>query len=148
MQTRVIVTLTLLIPALAIAQSRGDWNAVRQIDRGTLITIQAQDKIRCEFVDATNDKLFCDQERPFRSTDRRTIDRNDIREVRLELTEQNNAFVNGCIGGAAGLLAGALTQSRERPGAVDPILVVAGATVGGVGFHRVHLLHGRVVYRR
>ena len=117
--------------------------------RQGLITVKAQNKIRCEFVDSTDDKLFCDEERPLRPTDRLAIDRSDVHEVRLELTEENNAMVNACIGGAIGIAAGAISNAVHRDSTpFDPIIGIPGAVIGGVGFRRAHFVHGRVIYKR
>jgi len=143
--------LLFFIPVLAcpaMAKSKGDWSDVRQIDLDQMISVRTRERLRCEFFYATDDKLVCNQVHAFAPTERLEIYRKDIREVRLELTEPTNMQVNGWIGAGAGLLVGVATQSRDRPGALDPIMVAVGACVGAVGLHSVHIVHRGVVYRR
>ena len=69
--------------AVAQANTKGSWDAVRRLDRGTSISLKAKRDVKCDFVDATEDKLFCDQIKWLRASDRLVFDRGDIREVRV-----------------------------------------------------------------
>ena len=145
MRIRFLVIVTAILAVPSFGQSKGDWNAVRRIDRGRLITVKVPNKVRCTFVDATDEKLFCDEADSFRWE----INRNNVREVRLELTDESNAMVNACIGGAAGIAVGAISNAvHPNEGVFEPITSLQGAVIGGIGFRRAHLVHGRIIYKR
>lgn len=145
MRLTVIFIVTAILALPSYGQSKGDWKTVRRIDRGRLITVKVPNKVHCTFVDANDDKLFCDEADSFRLE----INRTDIREVRLELTEEDNAFVNRCIGAAIGIGAGAISNAiRPNEGVFEPITGLQGALIVGILFRRAHFVHGRVIYKR
>ena len=41
--------------AVAQANTKGSWDAVRRLDRGTSISLKAKRDVKCDFVDATEE---------------------------------------------------------------------------------------------
>ena len=145
-----IIIITALLALPSFGQSKGDWNAVRRIDRGRLITLKAPAKLRCRFVDATDDKLFCDTAGPFYTRNSLAIDRNDVLEVRLELADGYNWAVNASIGTVTGVTAGAIANAANPRSGTDARfdLGLIGFLLGGASAHQCHIVHGRIIYRR
>ena len=141
----------------AAAQSKGDWNAVRRIDRESLITVKAtkivghrNSKVRCEFVDTTEDKLFCDEDR-LDATDRLAIDRNAVREVRLEFSRTAKGQIGMAAGAGIGAAAGALfhsSQSGYTRGGDAINFAVMGGAAGWLIARNAPIFHRGVIYKR
>ncbi len=149
-----LITCTLAVCFLgecAAAQSAG-WPAVQKIAPGTPISVKTHLRILCVFVEATADTLVCDVHRggvirTGRSTF--TFNRNEVREVRLEHSDERNAAVGAVIGGSAGAALGASkTNGTLTRGGAALLLGGIGAIIGG-GFGRdFPIFHGEVVYRK
>ena len=143
----------LVTSAVAQGNSKGGWDAVRRLDRGTSISLKAKRDVKCEFVDATEVKLFCDQIKWLRASDRLVFDRVDIRQVRVreDLPDDSNPTANAAIGAALGVGLGAIANAAHPESGTDGrfLFGVMGAVIGGAGFGKVHIVHvNRTIYRR
>src|SRR5882762_4356309 len=98
LRTRFIsVTLVLLSLSASDSQAQtGDWRAVQNLQAGTLISVKAKHRVKCQFLRATDDAVSCEVIRSgllgtiSQATDL-TFDRQSVREVRLEHTDGSNA---------------------------------------------------------
>ena len=103
----IIISLTiLLLSSLAPAQT-GDWQAVKNLQPGTKISVQSGTRfhILCTFEYATDEQLLC--ERVLRGPrgpvipPERTYARAKIREVRFEHSDGTNMATGALIGGTS-----------------------------------------------
>jgi hypothetical protein len=147
---------SLLFVVLIFASSgraqTGDWQAVENLRPGTRISVKARHRIRCIFQRASQDELACERpDRLYRTLSSEIVfDRQSVREVRLERSDEANGAVGAAIGAGAGAgaAAGASngngTSTREG-GAV--LLGGIGAIAGWFIGAQFHVLHGKCIYR-
>jgi hypothetical protein len=142
--------LAVLMYGPGVQAHTGDWQAVEKLTPGTRISVRAQHRIRCVFQRATDDELAC--KRLYRSlalSSEIVFDRQSVREVRLERSDEANGAVGALIGAGAGAAVGASngkgTATREG-GAL--LLGSIGAIAGWFIGADFHILHGKSIYKR
>ncbi|HEX9112296.1 MAG TPA: hypothetical protein VF845_12520 [Terriglobales bacterium] len=148
----------LLLAASALAQT-GDWQAVKDLQPGTRISVRSDHLFihnTCFFLSATDDQLVC--ERAVHSRRRMLIpplppeaiyERSRVREVRLEHSEGANTMAGAGIGAGIGAALGASTNNGTLTRGGGALLLGGiGALVGGSFGSEFPVIHGKVVYRR
>lgn len=138
------------LPALAKTPV-GDWQVVQQdIPRGWQIIVVTSLTFPCIFDRATQDELFCKPARRNRDTSESAdieLRRERIREIRVERREGANMLAGAAGGGGLGAILGALLVGAAR----GPSAYAFGLGGGSIGAHSgrdLHILHGKVIYRR
>jgi hypothetical protein len=149
------VLATLFLAPVAFAQT-GSWQAVKQLDPGTKISVQlARHSLHstCYFQSATDDQLFC--ERVLRGVSRVLIppdaayERKYVNEVRLEHSDRSNAVIGTAIGGSIGATLGAAKGNGTLTrGGGALLLGTGGALVGSFVGRDFPIFHGKVIYRQ
>ena|SRR5882672_7478931 len=149
------VLATLFFAPMAFAQT-GNWQAVRQLDPGTKISVQFEHHSlhsTCYFQRATDDQLFC--ERVLRGVSQVLIppdavhERKNIREVRLEHSDSSNTATGVAIGGGIGATLGAANNNGTLTrGGGALLLGTVGALIGGSFGRDFPIFHGKVIYRK
>ncbi len=128
----------------------GDWQTVQQdIPRGWQITVVTSFTFPCVFQQANADELICEAFHPRWGSENNDIHvrRDRIREIRVEKREGANMFAGGVGGGAAGALLGAVVVSHAF-GPAALLFGMGGAAIGASNGRGLHILHGKVIYRR
>ena len=155
MQKRIAVVLVLLAAVTSsLAKGKapvGDWQAVQQdVPRGWGLEVVTSMTFPCVFDHATADELICRPiERGGRESDDAEIHvlRERIREIRVEKREGSNMLAGG--GAGAGL--GAILGAALVPGGAGRAAFMLGLGGGSIGARHgrdIHLLRGKVIYRR
>lgn len=143
-----VATAALVLLTSAVAQSKGDWDAVRRISRGTPIVVKAWRNAKCEFRDATDEQLFCDD--PLLG-DVLTFNRRDIRQIRLEFTGEIKGHIGAAVGAAIGAAIGAAAHN-DHSGYTRGGDAINAALAGGVGgwliARNAPIFHRGVIYKR
>ena len=143
------VAATLILLSTALAQSKGDWDAVRRIDRGTPIKVKAGRNVKCEFRDATDDQLFCD---PLFGHEL-VFNRIEIHQIRREFTRAKNGEIGAAVGAGIGAVAGAampvnnIEPGRSR-GINSIITALLGACAGWIIARNAPIFHDGIIYQR
>jgi hypothetical protein len=148
----------LLLTASALAQF-GDWQAVKDLQPGTRISVRADHffiRDTCFFLSATDDQLVC--ERAVHARRRMIIPpvppeavykSSRVREVRLERSEAANTMAGAGIGAGIGAALGASRNNGTLTRGGGALLLGGiGALVGGSFGRELLVIHGKVVYRR
>jgi hypothetical protein len=148
----------LLLASIAVAQT-GDWQAVKNLQPGTRISVRSgRPFIRntCFFLSATDDQLVC--ERAVHARRRMIIppippeavyERSKVREVRLEHSEATNTVAGAGIGAGIGAALGASANNGTLTrGGSTLLLGGIGALIGGSFGRDFPVIHGKVVYQR
>jgi uncharacterized protein YcfJ len=148
-----MLLMTLVLTTSALARSNvGDWQTVQQdIPRGWQITVETSFAFPCIFEQATNDELLCRQlghAQPKSEGVEIRVPRERIREIRVERREGANMLGGGLVGAALGSGFGAILAGAGSRGASAYLFGLLGAKVGAHSGARVHILHGKVIYRR
>lgn len=140
------ILLALASPMLA---QTGDWSLVEQIKPGARVSIQARHGTVCIFENATDEELFCRLESPryFNFPPEISYDRRDVREVRMEHSDDFHSAVGAGVGFAVGAAVGA-THTPSSRGTVTLIYGAFGALIGQHLGPSVALIHGPVIYHR
>lgn len=127
----------------------GDWQAVEQdIPTGWQIIVVTSMTFPCMFESANEQELVCKRLDRARAEDAHIrIHRERIHEIRVEKREGANMLAGGGAGAGLGSILGLLLVSRA-PGASAFAFGLGGASVGARHAGRVHILHGKVIYRR
>jgi hypothetical protein len=146
--------LVLLLNVSNARAQKGDWQAVKDLAPGTRISVKMSLRMICFIVRATEEEVVCASHLhgPVGtiSYDRR-YDRQRIREVRLELSEETGVAVGALVGAGAGAVVGAVAGGRggnvtRTGGAV--LAGAIGAILGGALGRDFPVVHGQVVYKR
>lgn len=148
----VLVVLAVVTSSLAKDKAPvGDWQTVQQdIPRGWGLEVVTSMTFPCTFQRATADELICT---PIRRNGRESDDaeihirRERVREIRVEKREGTNMLAGG--GASAGL--GALLGAALFPGGAGRAAFALGLGGGSIGARHgrdIHILRGKVVYRR
>jgi hypothetical protein len=129
----------------------GDWQAVQQdIPRGWQITVVTSFTFPCIFERADKDELVCRAvQRNARDSEGTEIHvhRDRIREIRVERRDGANMLAGAAGGSGLGAILGAILI----PGARGPsayLLGLGGASMGARSGRGLHIVHGKVIYRR
>jgi len=129
----------------------GDWLAVQQdIPRGWQISVATSFTFPCIFERAAKDELVCQPLRRGRrdsEPDEIHVRRERIREIRVERRDGANMLAGATGGGGLGAILGAVLVSGA-PGPSAYLLGLGGASMGARGGRGLHILHGKVIYRR
>ena len=152
-QLRIIASLLVFTLIFSSAQAQtGDWRAVKNIPRGSPISVKVRVRILCIFQSATDDELICTRTNPLPSPiglDDLRFDRREIREVRLEHSEATNATVGDAIGAGVGAAVGASSNDGTVTRGGGALLIGGiGGIIGGFFGRDFPILHGKIVYRR
>ena len=131
-------------------ESIGDWETVMQdIPSGWQITVVTSLTFPCIFKRATDQDLVCqlfDTERRNHESEVH-IRRERIREIRVEKREGANMLAGAVSLGVAGAGLGALATGNSKAAPAYALGLVGGALGASKG-RRLHILHGKVIYRR
>lgn len=129
----------------------GDWQTVQQdVLRGWGLEVVTSMTFPCTFQRATADELICTSiQRNGRESDDAEIHvrRDRIREIRVEKREGANMLA----GGGASASLGALLGAALFPGGTARAAFALGLCGGSIGARHgrdVHILRGKVIYRR
>jgi hypothetical protein len=147
----VLSTLAGLILVSAAQAQTGDWRAVKNLAPGTRISVKTRFHVLCDFLQATDAMLVCEPIRraSLLATGEIRVDRQRIREIRLEHSDDANAAAGAAIGAGVGAAVGA---SANRPsltrGGGALLFGGAGAIIGGSAGRDFPILHGKVIYKR
>jgi hypothetical protein len=128
----------------------GDWQTVQNdIPRGWQITVVTAFAFPCIFEQANDKELVCEQLHHRWGSENNDIHvlRDRIREIRVEKREGANMFAGAVGGGAAGALLGAVLVAHAM-GPAALLLGMGGAGMGADSGRGLHILHGKVIYRR
>lgn len=126
----------------------GDWQVVRDdIPRGWQITVVTSLSFPCIFERASADELICDPLHRKQEADEIHIRRERIREIRVERREGANMLAGTGGGGGLGAILGALLVGSAR-GPSAYLFSLGGGSLGARSGRDVHVLHGKVIYRR
>jgi hypothetical protein len=139
----------ILIGSVAQSQST-DWQSVKRIHPGTRISVKTRLRSICDFITATDETLVCEAAHPglipipqFR------LERNKVREVRLEHSDTTNNAVGAAVGGSVGAAGGAMAANKTLTRGGGALLVGdIGVLIGGSMGEIFPITHGAVVYRR
>lgn len=122
----------------------GDWQTVQQdVPRGWQIVVVTSMTFPCIFQSATDQELICESLERNSSKEVR-VRRERIHEIRVEKRNGANALAFGAAAGLAGAGIGALAAKANSA----YIFALAGSAMGARTGSHVHILRGKVVYRR
>jgi len=138
-----------LLASNAQAQA-GDWQALQHLRPGTRITVKTRHRARCFFTMATDDELVCKPPRLlWLGPAERRFDRQSVREVRLESSDEANGAVGAAIGAGAGAALGASNGNGTLTRGGGAFLIGSiGALCGWFFGSDFHILHGKIIYKR
>jgi len=128
----------------------GDWQTIKEdIPRGWQITVVTAFAFPCIFEQANDKELVCEQLHHRWGSENNDIHvlRDRIREIRVEKREGANMLAGAAGGGVAGALLGAVLVAHAM-GPAALVLGMAGASKGAHTGRGLHILHGKVIYRR
>ncbi len=135
---------------LPMEAQTNQWRDVEMLKPGTPISVVKRARQGCELVRVTDFELTCDREIG-EVTRRLVFVRDEVREVRLEMPEDNKmiagAIAGGVVGGLLGFLGGQQSRDPEARGYARVYGIPVGAFIGGAVGRHIHG-HGIVVYRR
>lgn len=140
----------LMYTSSAQAQT-GEWQAVQNLRPGTLLSIKASHRVKCIFQGATQNELTCQRfYREIRVPSAQIVlDRQSIREVRLERSDEANGTVAAMIGAGAGAAAGASTGNGTSSREGRSLLIGGIGAIAGWFFGRdFHILQGKIIYKK
>ena len=130
--------------------SDGDWEIVKSLPEGTPISVKAKLRHLCTFQLATDTTLSCRSKISGPTSFVLSFQRKEIRQVRLEHSDDTNALIGFATGGAIGFAMGA---SGHRVDASSRLFVgvIGGALFGFAGRfmnRALPITHKNVIYRR
>ena len=128
----------------------GDWQTVEQdIPHGWQITVVTALTFPCIFQQANDNELVCEQLHHRWGSENNDIHvrRDRIREIRVEKREGANMLAGAGGGAIAGALLGAVVVAHAM-GPAALLLGMGGAGMGANTGRGLHILHGKVIYRR
>jgi hypothetical protein len=150
-KSTIVLQMTSLLIATAFAKDPvGEWETVQHdIPRGWQITVVTAFAFPCIFQQANDKELVCEQLHHRWGSENNDIHvlRDRIREIRVEKREGANMLAGAAGGGIAGALLGAVVVSRAM-GPAALLLGMGGAGMGANTGRGLHILHGKVIYRR
>ncbi|SRR6266496_3137139 len=148
----VLTSITLAFTGICFAKAPvGDWQAVQfDIPQGWQITVVTSLTFPCIFERATQEELVCQPSQRSRvPSDSREIHvrKDRIREIRVERRDGANMIASGAGAGGLGAGLGAIVAEGSR-GSSAYALGLLGAGMGARTGRGLHILHGKVIYRR
>lgn len=152
----VVALMNLIATATCLAKDAiGDWEAVQQdIPSGWQVTVETSFAFPCIFEKASSDELVCHLLGPGQVWQNRDekgeirVRRDRIHEIRVERREGANMLAGGLVGTGVGAGFGSILAAVASRGASAYMFGVIGGTMGARASRRVHILHGKVIYRR
>jgi len=146
-----LVLMTSIVTTTSFAKAPvGDWQTVQQdVPRGWQITVVTAFTFPCIFMQANDTELICEplQHRWGSESNEIHLRRDRIREIRVERREGANMLAGAAGGGVAGALLGTVLVAGAR-GPAAFLLGMGGAGMGASTGRGLHVLHGKVIYRR
>jgi len=146
-----LLLMTFIVTASSFAKGPvGDWQTVQQdIPRGWQITVVTTFAFPCIFQQANDNELVCEQLHHRWGAENNDIHvrRDRIHEIRVERREGANMLAGAAGGGAAGALLGTVLVAHAM-GPAALLLGMGGAGMGASTGQGLHILHGKVIYRR
>ncbi len=140
-----------LFSGIAFARSSvGDWQSVQDIPAGWQITVVTEFTFPCIFAHATDEELICkvaQRNRVAVEPDEIRVRRDRIHEVRVERRDGANMLAGAGGAGSLGAILGAILVTGAR-GPSAYMFGLGGASMGARTGRDLHLLHGKVIYRR
>jgi hypothetical protein len=143
----------LSIFASPLRAQTGDWAAVEALADGAAISVQVEHRVTCTVRRVTDNELICDRGSGLMGYTEVVLDRQRIRQVRLERWKAAKIVAATAIGVGVGATL-AVTRSHDLEGSVLGGeffgllggVLAAGLFEGGVW----HLIppHGRIIYQR
>jgi hypothetical protein len=156
MRRRILFPILVLVIFISSAQAQiGGWQNVENLTAGTVIAVQTEYRptARCTFEHATERTLFCAlvHRARFLGPQEVILDRSEIRQIMLEVTNQRNMAKGILIGAGIGATIGAIPDPDHSGytrlgGAL--LLGAIGAAIGGVVGKNHSSNHYRVIYRQ
>lgn len=128
----------------------GDWQTIQDdIPRGWQITVVTAFTFPCIFEQANDKELVCEQLHHRWGSEKNDIHvlRDRIREIRVEKREGANMLAGAAGGSVAGAVLGAVLVAHAM-GPAALVLGMIGARKGATFGSNLHILHGKVIYRR
>ncbi len=154
LKTILLVSTLFLRASLASAQA-GDWQAVKDLQPGTKISVLygVPLHVLCVFDHATDEQLICERvfhgPRGASSSRERAYHRSTIREVRLEHSDAANIATGAAIGGGIGVAVGVgAGRNATQRGVGGLLLGGLGALFGGTFGRDFPIAQGKVIYRQ
>jgi hypothetical protein len=154
---KLAATLLLFLLAAKTQAQQGDWQVVKNLPPGAVISVRYEHfpiHIRCIFQNATDDRLDCARilhsPRVTPVGPELSYERNKIREVRLEHSDTSNTLFGAAIGAAVGGALGAARSGDTHAQArvVSGLIVGVGAAmIGGFLGREFPARQGKVIYR-
>jgi hypothetical protein len=144
-----------VLPASTASAQTGDWQAVKNLQPGTKISVQGGHSFHnlCIFEHATDEQLVCQHilrgPRGAFIPSERVYERKRLREVRVEHSDAANMATGAAIGGGIGAAIGASAGNGSLTrGGTALLLGTGGAIISGIFGRDFPVAHGKVVYRR
>ena len=128
----------------------GDWQDVQDIPSGWQVIVVTTFTFPCVFAHATDTELICSSVRHDEkdsSIQEIHVRRARIHEIRVEKREGANMMAGAAGGGGLGVIMGALLFAGAR-GTGAYAFGLGGASMGARSGRNVHILRGKVIYRR
>lgn len=127
----------------------GDWQAVQQdIPTGWQIIVVTSMSFPCVYESANDQELVCKRLDRANAHDAEIhIRRDRIHEIRVEKRQGANMVAGGAAGAGLGAVLGALLIPGAR-GTSAYALGLGGASIGARRGRDIHILRGKVIYRR
>jgi hypothetical protein len=145
-----LLSMFIVTTSLFAKEPVGDWQTVQEdIPRGWQITVVTTLAFPCIFQQANADELVCEQLHHRWGAENNDIHvrRDRIQEIRVEKREGANMFAGAVGGGAAGALLGSVLVAHAM-GPAALLLGMGGAGMGANTGRGLHILQGKVIYRR
>jgi hypothetical protein len=146
-----LLAASLLLASSALAQVRS-WQNVQALQPGTPIAVKSAQKIRCNFVAATDEELVCEGASPgqfmFPDSQQFRFQRASIRQVRTVRRDMRRPGMGDLIGAGIGAGIGVAIGSRcnSKCGNMTAVLGVLGAALGAGMGHA--MTQGQIIYGR
>jgi hypothetical protein len=153
-----IVTLALVLALTCQASNAkktlADWTNVEDLPVDTTISVKSKDgaKYHGDLVRVTADSVAIDSDEPAspgRTTRRRELKREDIREIRLIAPATSmlaGAGIGAGVGAGVGVGLDSTAKSHEYRGVLALVMAALGAAIGAAIVHHHPFIKGRKIY--
>jgi hypothetical protein len=155
-QIMILVSLIGCLVSVSRAQSPvGAWQAVKDLSPGTALTLSVRhlrySEAHCVFLTADDNGLVCEHRwKTLIAVPPRELrySRDQVREVRVEHSDDLNAKAGAIIAGGVGAALGAALPGRPEERLGGALLLGGIGGLGGYIFGRdFHPLHGKLIYK-